>query len=51
MIEERQPITEERLSEIESAGGLGRLTDALENAIVLDLVAEIRRLQRIPGDD
>jgi hypothetical protein len=42
---ERQPVTEERLQEIEAAGGLGRLSDSLENAIVLDLVAEIRRLR------
>ena len=41
----RAPMTEGRLREIEAAGGLGRLTDALENAVVLDLVAEIRRLQ------
>lgn len=46
-MDDRQPVTEERLREIEQAGGLGRLTDSIENAIVLDLVAEIRRLQAL----
>ena len=47
MPDERQPVTEQRLGEIEAAGGIGRLSNAIENAIVLDLVAEIRRLQAL----
>lgn len=40
-----QPVTEERLREIEEAGGVG--IDWLVDNIVLDLVAEIRRLHAL----